>query len=145
MGDAVAIARQNVDLYNAADWDRFKALLAPGATYEELSTQRRLGVDETIEAFKEWKRAFPDSKGTITKSIASGDDVVLEVTWNGTQTGEMRGPLGTVPPSGKRVNVRAVQVIKVQGDKIAGAQHYFDLMTLLQQIGALPTPAGASS
>jgi predicted ester cyclase len=54
------------------------------------------------------------------------------------------GPLGTIPPTGKRVEVKAVQVVKVRGDKIAETRHYFDLMGLLQQVGAVPTPAGAS-
>jgi steroid delta-isomerase-like uncharacterized protein len=144
MADAIAIARENIDAFNAADWGRFKSTLAADSIYEELATQRRVGVDGAVEASQGWKRAFPDSKGTITKSFASGDDVVLEITWNGTQTGELRGPLGTIPPTGKRVEVKAVQVVKVRGDKIAETRHYFDLMGLLQQVGAVPTPAGAS-
>lgn len=144
MGDVVAIARENIDAYNAADWERYRALLAPGAIYEELATQRRLGVDAAIEASKGWKRTFPDSKGTITKSFGSGDHAVLEITWNGTQTGALSGPLGTIPATGKPVEVKAVQIVRVQGDKIAEVRHYFDLMGLLAQLGAVPTPAGAS-
>ena len=145
MADAAAIARQNIDAYNTADWGRLKAVLTPGATYEEFGTQRRLGVDETLEANKDWKRSFPDSTGTITKSFSAGDHAVLEVNWKGTHTGELRGPQGTIPPTGKRVDLKAVQVVRVEGDKIAEVRHYFDLMTLLQQIGAIPTPAGAGS
>ena len=144
MADAVAVARENIDAYNAGDWDRFKSTLAPGAIYEELATQRRLAGDDSVEASKEWKRTFPDSKGTITKAFASGDHVILEITWRGTQTGELKGPLGTIPPTGRPVDVKAVQVVQVQGDKIAATRHYFDLMGLLQQLGAIPTPAGAS-
>jgi len=144
MADAVAIARENIDAFNAADWGRFKSTLAPDSIYDELATQRRLGVDDAVEASREWKRSFPDAIGTITKSFASGDDAVLEITWNGTHTGELRGPLGSIPPTGKRVEVRAVQVVKVRGDKIAETRHYFDLMGMLQQIGAIPAPAGAS-
>jgi len=144
MADALAIARENINAYNAADWGRFKSTLSADSTYEELATQRRLGVDDAVEATKDWKRSFPDSTGTITKSFGSGDDAVLEITWNGTHTGELRGPLGSIPPTGKRVVIKAVQVIKVRGDKIAETRHYFDLMGLLQQIGAVPAPAGAS-
>lgn len=144
MADPIAVARQSVDAFNSADWDQLRASLTPGATYEEFATQRRLGVDDTVEANKEWKRAFPDAKGAIGTAFASGDDVVLEITWTGTHNGELRGPLGTVAPTGRRIEVRAVQLVRVQGDKTAEVRHYFDLMGLLQQIGALPAPAGAS-
>src|SRR5437899_471107 len=101
MTDAIAVARENVDAYNDGDWGRARAILASGAIYEELATQRRLGADDAVEASKEWKRTFPDSKGTVTNSFASGNNAVLEITWRGTHTGELKGPLGTIPPTGR--------------------------------------------
>src|SRR5207244_12838628 len=70
MADALAIARENINAYNAADWGRFKSTLSADSTYEELATQRRLGVDDAVEATKDWKRSFHDSTGTITKYLA---------------------------------------------------------------------------
>jgi len=100
-------------------------------------------LDATVEAAKGWKHAFPDGKGTVTKAIESGDSVVLEITWEGTQTRELVGPQGTIPASGKRVKVQAAQVLTFKGDKVVEIKQYFDLMTILAQIGALPTPATA--
>ena len=53
-------------------------------------------------------------------------------------------PMGTIPPSGRKVEVPAVQVINVSGDKITQVRHYFDLLGLLQQIGAVPSAASVS-
>jgi limonene-1,2-epoxide hydrolase len=41
-----------------------------------------------------------------------------------------------IPPTGKSIEVRACQVVKVAGDKIKSVRHYFDIGTLLKQIGA---------
>jgi steroid delta-isomerase-like uncharacterized protein len=145
MADAIAVARGNIDAFNAGDWERFRNTLAPDAIYDELATQRRLQRDDAVEASKGWKAAFPDSKGTITNAFASGDQVTLEVTWEGTQTGPMESQMGTIPPSGKPVRIPAVQVVTVSGDHIKETRHYFDLMGLLVQIGAVPAPAAARS
>jgi limonene-1,2-epoxide hydrolase len=44
--------------------------------------------------------------------------------------------------SGRQVSLPAVWVVEVEGDKAKAVRHYFDLMTLLAQIGAVP--AGTS-
>jgi len=76
-------------------------------------------------------------------NIAVGDTVVLEVTWKGTQNGPLETPGGIIPPSGKQWTVQAAQVIKIQNGKIKEFRQYFDLLTLLQQIGAAPAQQGA--
>lgn len=137
--DAVAVARENVDAFTAGDWERFKAALTPDSVYEELATQRRLqGPEEVTRAVQGWKEAFPDAKGTVTNAVAAGDTVTLEVTWEGTQTGPLEGPQGTVPASGKRASVQAVQVVRVENEKIKENRHYFDLLSILNQLGAGP-------
>ena len=32
-------------------------------------------------------------------------------------------------------------IVKFQGEKVAEVNHYFDMMSFLQQIGAMPAPA----
>lgn len=137
--DAVKVARENVEAFTAGDWKRFKAALAPDSVYEELGTQRRIkGAEEITQAIQGWKKAFPDAKGTVKNAVASGDTVTLEITWEGTQTGPLEGPQGTIPASGKRTKVEAVQVVRVKNDKIKENRHFFDMLGLLRQIGAAP-------
>jgi steroid delta-isomerase-like uncharacterized protein len=140
--DKVKLAREGIEAFNAGDWERFKAPLSADSVYDELATQRKVqGPDQIVEASKGWKEAFPDSKGTVTKVTEGADTVVLEITWQGTHTGDLFSAMGTIPPSQKRVTLAAVQVVRFKGDKVAETRHFFDLMTLLAQIGALPMPA----
>jgi steroid delta-isomerase-like uncharacterized protein len=133
--DMINLARENVEAYNAGDWHRLKAALAPNVIYDEVGGQRRLqGAGQFVEAHEGWKQAGPDSKGTITNAFASGNTVMIEVHWTGTQT----GPLGAIPPSGKSWSVRGAQVFTIEGGKIKELRQYFDMMTILQQMGAVP-------
>src|SRR2546423_10185582 len=133
------VARENVEAFNAGDWDRFKATLADGCVYDELATQRHIeGQDGIVEANQGWREAFPDAHGTVERSMADNGTVTLEITWEGTQTGPLHMPTGDIPPSSRHVVVKAVEVFDVEDDKIRESHHYFDMMALLQQIGAVP-------
>jgi steroid delta-isomerase-like uncharacterized protein len=139
------LARESIDCYNAGDFDGLRSLLADDFYEEELATQRRLeGADARVEAAQSWKRAFPDEQGTITGAYSSGNTVAIELTWEGTQSGPMAMPNGQeLPPSNKRMTVRSVEVIEIEDGKIKVLRHYFDLMTMLQQIGAMGPPGTA--
>ena len=135
----VKVAREQVDAFNTGDWERVQAGLAIDARYHELATQRRVeGSEKIVELFKGWKTAFPDAAGTVTSAVGSGNRAVLEVTWKGTHSGPLRTAEGTIPASGKRQETPAAIVFTFEGGKIKESHQYFDLMTLLKQIGAQP-------
>jgi predicted ester cyclase len=79
---------------------------------------------------------MPDVKGTVTGTVEGGSQVVLEVMWDGTQTGEMVTEQGTIPPSGKRQRTPAAWVFDYENGTLKESRQYFDLMTFLRQIGA---------
>jgi steroid delta-isomerase-like uncharacterized protein len=138
--DAIALAKEGVDAFNKADWTRTRNMTAPDVLYDELATGRHVkGVDEFVEVSKGWRFAFPDAKGTVTSALESGDTAVIEITWQGTQTGALLTPTGDkIPPTGKKVNVPAVQIVRTSGGKIVETKHYFDLMTMMTQLGVVP-------
>lgn len=80
---------------------------------------------------------MPDAKGTVTGAFASGNMAVLEVTWEGTHTDPLDTPSGAIPASSKRQITPAFWMFEIDGDKIKQSRHYFDLVTLLSQIGAM--------
>jgi steroid delta-isomerase-like uncharacterized protein len=137
--DLIRAAGGVVDAFNVSDWEACKAALAPDSLYDEVATSRRLqGVADIIPGWQTWKEAMPDVKGIVTKAFATGNTVVLEVTWQGTHTGPLRGPSGTVPGTGKQQTTRSSWVMNFDGGKIKESRHYFDMLSLMQQIGALP-------
>ena len=128
-----------IDAFNEADWERFRAVLSPDTVYTETGTGRRVeGADAYVALCQGWKVALPDVRGTIRGAIATEDQVAQEILWEGTHTGPMETPGGTLPPSGAQISVEASLWVRFHGDKAREVHHYLDVLSLLQQIGAIP-------
>ena len=86
----------------------------------------------------------PDVRGTIRGAVAGEDTVAQELLWEGTHTGPMETPEA---PSSRRARGSVVEAslwARFEGGKAREVHHYLDVLTLLQQIGAIPrSPAGS--
>jgi steroid delta-isomerase-like uncharacterized protein len=137
MANVIEIAKASITAYNDKDWSKVKDMLAADAVYDEKGTHRRIqGAGEIIEALQNWAKAFPDSKATFVREFASGNTAVFELVWKGVHTGPLQTPTGTIPASNKPVEIPACQVVQVEGGKVKSTSHYFDMLTMLTQIGA---------
>ncbi len=137
MADLTTHARGIVEAFNTADWDGVRTLMGDDSTYTELATQRSLtGADAIIELMQGWRDAMPDVTGTVTSAVEGDGRVALEVTWEGTQTGEMVTEEGTIPPSGRSQRTPAAFLFDFDGDRLTESRHYFDMLGFLKQIGA---------
>ena len=132
----VDLAKEQIIAYNEKDWDRVRTALAPEVVYDELATNRKIrGFDDVLEAWKGWAQALPDSRAAFQAEMTSGDTAVLEVTWTGTHDGPLQTPAGPIAATGKKIELRACQVVEVANDKVRSIRHYFDMGTLLEQLG----------
>jgi steroid delta-isomerase-like uncharacterized protein len=146
MADVIEIAKATVTAYNNKNWNEMRGLLAADAVYDEKATSRRLeGSGQIIEALEGWAQAFPDSKGTFIREFVSNDSVVLELVWKGVHTGPLQTPTGAIAASNKPIEVPACEIFQVEGGKVRSATHYFDMLTLLNQIGVTGAAAPAKS
>lgn len=135
---AEELLRASVEAFNNTDWEAYGATFSEDTAYDEPGTQRRFeGRDETIGAATGWKSAFSDVQGTIKTLTASGNTAVAEITWRGTHDGEMQTPDGPIAPTGNQITVPACIVATVEDGEIVESRHYFNLLTLLTQIGAV--------
>jgi steroid delta-isomerase-like uncharacterized protein len=132
----IAAAKAGIVAYNDKNWDALKAVVTSDVTYDEVATHRKVqGVDQVLELFKGWAAALPDSKATFGNAYVSGDKVVLEITWRGTHKGALTTPKGPIAPTGKQIELRSCVVCELAGEKTKVQRQYFDMGTLLQQIG----------
>ena len=129
-------AKAQIVAYNEKNWQAATDALTSDVTYDEVGTQRKLqGVADVLAAWKGWAGTLPDSKATIEAAYVSGNTVILEVTWRGTHTGALRTPGGDIPATGKKIQLRGCQVIDMVDGKSRSIRHYFDMATLLTQLG----------
>ncbi len=81
--------------------------------------------------------AFPDLKTEIEELVAEEDTVVRRGYWHGTHLGEFNGLTAT----GKQVTVPLIAIERIKNGKLVEHRAYPDLLSLMQQIGAIPAPA----
>jgi steroid delta-isomerase-like uncharacterized protein len=86
-------------------------------------------------------RASPDIHFTIEDQIAEGDKVVTRLTVRGTHQGELMGLAAT----GRQFAVSGISIVRFAHGKVEEQWANFDMLGLLQQLGAVPTPGQAGS
>jgi steroid delta-isomerase-like uncharacterized protein len=101
----------------------------------------RQGVRQFAQAMHS---AFPDLSVSVDLQVAEGDKVATRYTFRGTHTGTFMGLAG----SNKAVEITGITVFRVSGGQIRERFGYFELATLLAQVGQAPwggdaPPSGA--
>ena len=140
--ELIRIAKSSTEAYNEKDWDAVRDVLAPGFVYDEVATGRKVeGVEDVLAVWRGWAKAFPDSRATFEEPLVDGDVVVLRLRWRGTHTGPLTLPTDEILPTGREIDFRAVQVHRVADGKITEMRQYFDMLTMLTQIGEAPARA----
>lgn len=78
---------------------------------------------------------FPDIQWTLEDMVVEGDKVAARFTMRGTHQGNFMG----VPPTGKKIEVPAMNFYRLSNGQVVEEHGQPDLLGLLQQIDALPT------
>lgn len=95
------------------------------------------GPDEFLKRISAFRTAFPDFQIHVDNPIREGDQVVTHYTATGTHEGEWLG----VPASGTTVEYTGVNIFRIACGKIAESWGEANHLSLLKQIGGLPSIA----
>ena len=99
------------------------------------------GPEAVARRYRGLWAALPDLQVRLRRIVAiDGELAVTEHTLSGTH----RGPLFGVAPTGRRVQVNTVVIWEFADERIRGETVYFDLATVLRQVGALVLPGAGS-
>jgi steroid delta-isomerase-like uncharacterized protein len=111
-----AIARRVYEIICTGDFDRAEEIVDASAPDNELlpdDPPAKL-IDTFKETFSEAREAFPDLHVTVEDLVAEGDRVTARVTMQGTHEGVFQG----LAPTGKWVEVRAMDMFRISDGKI---------------------------
>ena len=128
-----ALVQQFVDEF----WNRGKLNAADELmTRETVIHEPVAGTPEDLKAVATAMRtAFPDWHSTVEEMLVEGDRVAERWTGRGTHQGEFQG----IPPTGKQVVVPGVVFYRIADGKIAEFRGQFDRLSLMQQLGVIPS------
>jgi predicted ester cyclase len=123
------------ELYNKGNPSVLPELLAP--SYVNHANPDAKGVEGITQSWAIYHKAFPDLHATVDNLVAEGDMVAGFFTMTGTFKGEMMGSA----PNGKHFTQSGCVLSRHQGNKQVEAWTYWDLLSMLQQLG-IPVPSG---
>jgi steroid delta-isomerase-like uncharacterized protein len=125
------LAQRWVDAWNSHDANAVAVLFTRDAVYEDVPFGVVNHGPEQIQAFAQFFfTAVPDLHVSLVNSALRGDRGTIEWVFSGTD----HGIYGT----GKTFAVRGVTVLELRGAKISRNVDYYDLATILRQLGLLP-------
>lgn len=111
-----AIARRVYEIISTGDFDRAGEIVDAEAPDSELlpgDPPARL-IETFKDTFLEARNAFPDLSVAVEDIMAEGDRVAARVTMRGTHRGEFQG----IAPTGKRVEVKAIDMFRISDGRI---------------------------
>ncbi len=102
------------------DQEKAKGAITADAIASGGALPQPMPLIEAMSVSRALKIAFPDAYIDFQQVTLNGNQVSVQVMWEGTQTGPFALPGGpTIPPTGKKVTVKDAFVVTMQGDKIS--------------------------
>jgi steroid delta-isomerase-like uncharacterized protein len=136
MGDVKEQLEEFYEAWNSHDVDTIVSYFTDDCVYEDAT----LGVinhgqTELKTFLHEFFNATPDLRLEVNAAFISGNWGGTEWIMSGTHKGDFRG----IPPTGKRFSFRGASITEIHDGKFNRHTDYYDLTSILQQIGYLPS------
>jgi steroid delta-isomerase-like uncharacterized protein len=120
--------------WNSHDVEKIAAFFTENGIHEDVAVGSVFhGRNELKAGINPLFVACPDLKLELKSLFGTADWVAQEWTMTGTQTGAFSG-LG-IPATGKIFSIRGASITKLRGRKIARNTDYWNLISMLQQLG----------
>lgn len=127
--------RRFTEFINTGDKKLAEELIAPNVIFWVPGRPEPMrGLAGYMDILGMMRGGFSDIQWTLEETITEGDKVAARFTMRGTHDGVFFG----APATGKKIDVRAMNLYRFSGGQIVEEYGQPDLLTLLQQIGALP-------
>lgn len=125
---------------NERDWDRWAALHAEDVRIASPELGRPLrGRDAHLEQTRALIEAFPDAHLDRHRIFGQGEWLCGQYTVTGTHRGALRLPQGpSLDAAGRTIELAYCTVFRIQKGKIVEEHNYYDLLSLLGQLGLAP-------
>jgi steroid delta-isomerase-like uncharacterized protein len=127
--------RQFVQFINTADENLAQQLISPSAKfYVPGQNEPLIGPNGYLTIIKMMRSGFSNIQWTLDDMVSENDKTAIRFTMRGTHDGTFFG----FPPTGKNIDVKAINFYRLVNNQIVEEFGQPDLLGLLQQIGATP-------
>ena len=131
------IIRQAYQLAEAKNLKGFVDAFTPDGTFTDESLGVTYRGEDLAKTVVVYGTAFPDMHRELYRFFATGDTVIVELALQGTHLGPLALPMGTIQPTGKRMDAPCCDVFQLKNGKIQSFNCYPSGTVVLTQLGAL--------
>jgi steroid delta-isomerase-like uncharacterized protein len=121
--------------WNSHDWEKTSLFYAADCIMEDLPSRTCQGKRELEAYYNYLLTGYPDLTFEAKSCFGSGNQIATEWIMTGTHTGNT----SRFKATGKRFSISGVSILEIQGGKIIRETDYWDLYSLLQQLGIMPS------
>lgn len=134
--EKLRLIEQEAGGWSSRDVDQLLSVFTDDVVYEDVPLGLVLHGKEELRAFATgFFNGFPtDLKAVITTNVVDGDRGASQWRFTGTHTGDMQN----MPASNKSMDFRGASIYEFQGGKIKHKIDFWDLSTMLRQLGFMP-------
>jgi len=132
------VTRRWAEAVNRHDAAAMAELYAPNAVSRDPAYVEPLeGADAIRKDMENFLTAFPDLAVDLRTVVEANGDYAVESTFSGTHQGPFITPDGDIPPSGKRFQIAAAGLYRLDGQgRILDERRYYDMASLTAQLAA---------
>jgi len=120
---------------NTGNFALFDQVVAPDCVDHDPADGQVAGPAGYRMFFSGLRTAFPDMSVTPETIVQDEETIAFAYILIGTHS----GPLGKIPPTGKKVKIRGMQISRFKDGKMVERWGSSDELTLLKQIGVIPS------
>lgn len=133
-----AIARRHLEMENAYRLQDTLDTLTPDCVFEDMALgERPQGHAGAAAYYQRWWKGFPDLTWVPQRRAFTEDGVVSELIVKGTHKGEYLD----IEPTGRTIELPVAIFVSFADGRMASERLYYDLATLLRQLGVESLPA----
>ena len=131
--DAPEVVGDWIDAWNDNDPDAIAALYADDGIYEDVPSGQQASGDEIAGFLADFFAGVSDVALDLDNAFGGDDWAVAEYTFSATNQGLFPGA-----PVGASFSVRTATVFELDDGEIQRSSDYYDVATILGQLGVLP-------
>ena len=123
------------ELHNKQNLEIIDRLVDPNVVSHDPFPNQAEGSKGFRDTMQLFRSAFPDMSAKINDMIAENDKVMTKLTVYGTHLGEFMG----IGPTKNKIEYEEVIILRIADGKIVEHWAVADALSLMQQVGAIPS------
>jgi ketosteroid isomerase-like protein len=135
--DSASFVRGAYAIAERLDLAGWKSLFTADGIFIDESVKVTYKGDELDYPVRQYHTAFADMHRELYDVWTMGETVIVRLALQGTHSGPLRTPFGTIPPTGNKMDAPCVDVFELENGKIKKFDCYPEGSIILTQLGVI--------